>query len=159
MGLLKLPSKPDKTCNTTENGMSDQVVELSLTEAIALLKEYSCTDPKPVETGSEKRRLQAAILQVAQGCETKNLGICADNVTQGFTSLENYLRAMGFTPDFSTETSQPNDESVYLKYNCEKQTCYRSYYPESYRGVLLACITEDELGGTYGYFPLDLFET
>ena len=139
--------------------MSDQVVELSLTEAIALLKEYSCTDPKPVETNSEKRRLQAAILQVAQRCQTKNLGICADSPTQGFTSLENYLRAMGFTSDFSTETRQPNDKPVYLKYNCEKQICYRSFYAEHYRGVLLACITEDDqLGGTYGYFPLDLFE-
>ena len=140
--------------------MSNQVVELSLAEAIALLKEYSCAELKPVETELEKRRLQTAILQVAQHCETKNLGICADNANQGFGSLESYLRAMGFTPDFSAETSQLNEEPLYLKYNCEKQACYRSYYPESYRGVLLACLTEDEqLGGTYGYFPLDLFET
>ena len=138
--------------------MSDQVVELSLTEAIALLKEYSCTEQKPIKTEPEKHRLQTAILRVAQCCETKNLGICADNANQGFASLEGYLRAMGFTPDFSTEASQPNDEPVYLKYNCEKQTYYQSFYPENYRGVLLSCISEEEFGGTYGHFPLDLFE-
>ncbi len=49
-------------------------------------------------------------------------------------------------------------EPIYLKYNSQKQSYYFDEYTGEYRGVLVAVQGENEdIIGTYGHFPLDLF--
>ena len=55
--------------------MSDSAINLSIEEAQAILKKYSCTEIKPVESEAEKQRLRQAILLVCSLCEYENLGI------------------------------------------------------------------------------------
>jgi len=53
---------------------------------------------------------------------------------------------------------QPELGAVYIKYNTQRQASYLDSYTGTYRGVLVSCQSEnDQLVGTYGHFPLDLF--
>ncbi|TVQ46110.1 MAG: DUF1824 family protein [Gloeocapsa sp. DLM2.Bin57] len=126
-------------------------------QAVAILKQYSCTNIKPVETPEAKQELQQAILQVAKLSEYQNLGICADNLQQGLDALANYLQALGYNfplPSLDKKSLTP----VYLKFNTKKQNFYLDDYDGDYRGVLISYQGEDlDIMGTYGYFPLDLF--
>ena len=138
--------------------MSDSAINLSIEEAQAILKKYSCTEIKPVESEAEKQRLRQAILLVCSLCEYENLGICADNTEAGFAALENYLQAMGCNTKFTSENFSELGTPVYIKFNSQKQSHYLDSYLGSYRGVLISCQSEDDrLSGTYGHFPLDLF--
>jgi len=102
---------------------------MSIEEALKLLKEYGCIKLKIAQSSEEEEALRQAILLVNQGSESINLGICADN-----------------------------NEAVYIKYNTQRQASYLDSYTGTYRGVLVSCQSEnDQLVGTYGHFPLDLF--
>ncbi|MGL5033413.1 MAG: DUF1824 family protein, partial [Microcystaceae cyanobacterium] len=58
----------------------------------------------------------------------------------------------------SGETTPEIEGPVYLKFNTKKMSHYLDTYDGSYRGVLISCQMEDDnLTGTYGYFPLNLF--
>lgn len=138
--------------------MSDDSKNLTLEEAQAILKEYSYTQIKPVESEAEKQRLRQAILLVCSLSEYENLGICADNTEAGLAALSSYLKALGNTTKFSIENFPQSSTPVYIKFNTQKQSHYLDSYLGSYRGVLISCQSEDErLTGTYGHFPLDLW--
>jgi hypothetical protein len=138
--------------------MSTQHVGLTIEEALKLLKEYSCMQIKTVELDTEKQQLRQALLSVTELSEYETLGICADNVEQGFTALANYSKALGY--NFSVDRNQLGERTgaVYIKFNSQKMSYYVDTYTGSYRGVLVSCQGEnDTLVGTYGHFPLDLF--
>jgi hypothetical protein len=126
-------------------------------EAVGILKEYSCTQIKTVNSPTEKEQLTKAILLVSELSEYQNLGICADNLESGLESLKNYLQVLGYQlplPAIEQTTTGP----VYIKFNTKKQNFYLDDYEGDYRGVLISYQGDDqEVMGTYGYFPLDLF--
>lgn len=138
--------------------MSDHTTNLTLKEAQAILKEYSCTETKPVESEAEKQRLRQAILLVCSFSEYENLGICADNTEAGLAALKSYLKALGNTAELTIDNLPKSSTPVYIKFNTQKQSHYLDSYLGSYRGVLISCQSEDDgLRGTYGHFPLDLW--
>jgi hypothetical protein len=126
-------------------------------EAVGILKEYSCVQTKTVTNATEKERLTKAILLVTELSEYQNLGICADNVAQGLESLQSYLVGLGYQLQLPTIEQKPPG-AVYIKFNTQKQNFYVDDYEGDYRGVLISCQGDNqEVMGTYGYFPLDLF--
>ena len=126
---------------------------------LSLLKSYSCLTPKLPQSPAEKETLRSALQWLTQQSEYENLGICADSVEQAWLALDHYLAGLGYPINLS-QINQPDVSGVvYLKFNTKKMTCYGDRYEGDYRGVLIACqCEEDELTGTYGYFPLDLFD-
>jgi hypothetical protein len=125
---------------------------------LKLLSTYSCSQSTTSISDSEKEQLRQALLLIVDLSEWQNLGICADNSTQGFAALSSYLKAFGYQSDFNTESVNSLDEPVYIKFNSQRMTHYLDSYSGEYRGVLVACQAEDDrISGTYGHFPLDLF--
>ena len=136
----------------------------SIIEAVALLKKYSCNDVATINSPEEKKQLQQALLLITSLSEWENLGICADDEAQGLKALKNYLQALGYKSQLDSYSFQDvrNQEAanapVYIKFNTQKLFYYLDSYLGEYRGVLVAIQAEDEqIVGTYGYFPLDLF--
>lgn len=126
--------------------------------AIALLKIYSGVVPKTVESEIEKQKLRVAIKLIASLADAQNLGICASNSKEAFIALGNYLTALGYDFDYPTNINLENNP-VYLKFSTERMSYNCSYYDGQYRGVLITMFAnnQDEIVGTYGYFPMDLF--
>lgn len=143
--------------------MTSSQNQLTVNEALTLLQEYSCVQMKVVEFESDHNLLRQAIKLVTSCADHENLGICADNLSQGLEALESYLKALGYTSqlekleiDLAAESKEP----VYIKFNTQTMSYYIDSYQGSYRGVLISCQSEDDtLVGTYGHFPLDLFES
>ena len=131
---------------------------LTVQEAKKILALYSCTQIKTVRTREEKELLQQAILLITNQSESENLGICADSLRQGTTTLSTYLKALGYSFEPKSFSPQDIEEPVYIKFNTQRISCFLDSYSGEYRGVLISCQAEDdEINGTYGYFPLDLF--
>jgi len=125
---------------------------------LTLLKSYSSLTPQIPQSASEKENLKKAVLWLSEASDSENLGICADTLPQAQQTLKQYLQALGFGFEPPLESVAPSAAAVYLKVNTQKQSSYLDAYDGSYRGVLLAVQSEnDDLSGTYGYFPLDLF--
>ncbi|ACB53965.1 unknown [Crocosphaera subtropica ATCC 51142] len=139
--------------------MSQANTNLSVDEALRILKEYSCLQIKIVDFEADKSKLRQAIKIVSDLCETENLGICADNFQEAFKTLKSYLKALGISEDLDPSPSAPRQTPVYVKFNTETMSYYVDSYTGSYRGVLISCQSDNHnLVGTYGHFPLNLFE-
>ncbi len=133
-------------------------INLTLEEAIKLLNQYSCVQTKIVESIQEKEQLRQAIKLVTSLSEYENLGICADTLEEALTALSSYLQALGYHYELEPFLNEPDRGSVYLKFNTQKMSYYLDNYTGDYRGVLIACQSEnDNIVGTYGHFPLNLF--
>lgn len=136
--------------------MSDSI--LTLDTALKLLHSFSCIVPKKINSEEEKEELRQAISLIVELSEWENLGICADSVQEAITTLNSYLKALGYPPITDDFLQKTFPQAVYLKYNSQKQSCYLDEYSGDYRGVLISCQGEDEkITGTYGYFPLNLY--
>ncbi len=132
---------------------------LTVDDALKILKDYSCLQIKIVDFEADKHKLRQAIQLVSELCDSENIGICADNFQQGFKTLKSYLKALGFSADLEPPSTFPRNNSVYIKFNTENMSYYVDNYTGSYRGVLISCQSDDhKLVGTYGHFPLNLFE-
>ncbi|MGA1623609.1 MAG: DUF1824 family protein [Synechocystis sp.] len=124
---------------------------------LALLKAYSRIELRIPQNEGERTELRQAIAWICDQSEAENLGICADNQDLAILALSQYLNALGYG-DATTTQETVVDGPVYVKCNTQSLRFYVDSYDGDYRGVLIACQTEDEtLSGTYGYFPLDLF--
>ncbi|GFE70908.1 DUF1824 family protein [Chroococcus sp. FPU101] len=138
---------------------SQQQVSLSVEEALKHLKEYSCLQVQTVNSQTDKEQLRQALLVVTNLSEYETLGVCADHVEEGFIALSKYLKALGYDLLLEPEQYEEKTHAVYIKFNSRKMTYYVDTYTGSYRGVLVSCQGEnDSLLGTYGHFPLDLFD-
>jgi hypothetical protein len=125
---------------------------------LALLKDYSRLEPRLPQDEKERTELRQAIAWICDQSEAENLGICADHQAVATLALSQYLNALGYGDATATQAVTV-EGPVYLKCNTQSLRFYVDSYDGDYRGVLLACQTEDEaLSGTYGYFPLDLFD-
>lgn len=137
--------------------MSDQ---LAIAEAEKILKEYSCLQIKTVDSISEKKTLQQALLTLAKNSDYQMLGVCADQLDAGKTALISYLQALGYTPNLPEQlVNNQIDGAIYIKFNGMKQTYHSDSYQGEYRGVLVSCQSSDPqmVNGTYGHLPLNLF--
>jgi hypothetical protein len=133
---------------------------LTKQEALKILQEYSCIQVKTADSEEEKERLRQALLFIVGLSDSENLGICADNAGQGFEALSSYLNALGYEATFELAPLPASSDPVYLKFNTYKMSYFLDSYGGDYRGVLVACQSEDDMiAGTYGYFPLNLFYT
>ena len=129
----------------------------SLASTLTLLKSYSCITPKAVPP-EEKVPLQDAIAEVVQRSEGLNFGICADSPEQALQTLQHYLKGLGYEVTLEDSPEHSVAGATYLKYSLERQAFYLDDYVGDYRGVLVSCQGDEEIAGTYGHFPLDLFE-
>ncbi len=132
--------------------------DLTLDKALEILKSYDCARVTTTKPLAQPEELRNSLLLVTSLSSSQNLGICADNSQQGLITLGSYLAALGYSSNFEQENVDQSSEPVYLKFSTQKMSYYSSEYTGEYRGVLIACQSEDDLiAGTYGHFPLDLF--
>lgn len=139
--------------------MPNSPIQSSIQDAIALLKTFSCVQVRILESDQEKRQLQQALKALTEEIDSQNFGICAPNSQEGLASLQHYLQALGYPEPKNAGELTHCDCSVYIKCNTSKSTYYMEPYTGTYRGVLVSCQSENEdLLGTFGHFPLDLFD-
>ncbi|MFB2935052.1 DUF1824 family protein [Aerosakkonemataceae cyanobacterium BLCC-F154] len=133
---------------------------LTVEQAEKILKEYSCTDIKPVESESEKVFLRQALKVITDLADYVNFGICAESTEEGFQALQKYLNGLGYNVSLDTQKTPEIPGSVYIKFNTNKQSYYLDSYTGNYRGVLVSCQSSarEDISGTYGHLPLDLFD-
>lgn len=132
--------------------------DLDPSDARQLLDSYSCVAPKIPASEIEARELRQALRAITARSESENLGVCADNSQQGYQSLVDYLKALGYRVPFEITSLESIDRPIYIKFNTAKMTHYIKTYDGEYRGVLISCQSEEEaINGTYGHFPLNLF--
>ncbi|MEA5470969.1 DUF1824 family protein [Spirulina sp. 06S082] len=129
-----------------------------LTHARKILDSFSGVTPKVPASETEAEELRQAIRLMTTRSESENLGVCADNSSQGYRVLAHYLEALGYAVPFAIAEIESVDTPVYIKFNTAKMSHYLDAYEGNYRGVLIACQSEEEeINGTYGHFPLNLF--
>lgn len=137
---------------------ASQPTDLTLDQALKILKSYDCVQVASTEALVELEQLRNSLLLVMSLSSSQNLGVCADDSQQGFAALASYLEAFGYQSNFEQEKLSQSSEPVYLKFSTQKMSYYSDKYTGKYRGVLVSCQSEDDLiAGTYGHFPLDLF--
>jgi len=139
--------------------MDENQTNLTVAAALKLLKLFSCTETKSVDSDAEKAQLQEALLAIVNLSEHQNLGICADNPAKAIDALASYLQAFGYKMPGDRADIPSHENPVYLKFNSQKMSYYLDDYTGKYRGVLVSCQSSEseELNGTYGHLPLDLF--
>ncbi len=133
---------------------------LTIEESVKFLKRYGC-NPKPQANFAEDYLfLRQTLLLIVKESEWENLGVCADNPQQGLAAVKSYLSALGYQDSYAANIPEHlATQPVYIKFNTQKMSFYIDAYSGEYRGVLVAIQSEDDrVVGTYGYFPLDLFE-
>ena len=128
--------------------------------ALSLLKQFSCIETQKINSQAEKEELAQALILISNLSESQNLGICADHAILGFKALNSYLRALGYQSDLYPEPGTLEDQPVYLKFSTERMSYSTSNYTGKYRGVLVTIFSynNEDIIGTYGYLPLDLFD-
>ena len=136
--------------------MSESEAIQSLSTAVKFLNRYSC-GVLPRDT-TDKQSLVTAIQTVTRESAWENVGICADNFSQGWEALQSYLKALGYSRATMKEVPEDPDAPVYIKFNTQKMSYYTDAYKGAERGVLIATQGDEEAAlGTFGYFDLDLF--
>jgi len=129
----------------------------AISAARQLLDLFSCKDTRPVESESEKVQLRQALKLFIEESDHQNFGVCADSSVEGLSALVSYLEALGYqTPQ---DEIPQLEEPVYLKFNSKTKSYFQDTYTGEYRGVLFSCQSyeNDDVSGTYGYLPLNLF--
>ncbi len=134
----------------------------NLSSAISLLKEYSTLTPKKVETETQIEQLRSAVKLVVSLATAQNFGICASNVSEASSALVSYLQSLKCDLELPANiaTITTNNTPTYLKFSTQRMSFNIERYDGNDRGVLITIFSDDqeEIVGTYGYLPLDLFE-
>ena len=123
------------------------------------LNRFSCLTTPPQLSPEEQAQVCEDLLVFNDSSEYQTLGICANTLTEGKVAMESFLAALGVTVSLNL----PDREgAVYLKFNTLKGAWYLDDYTGNSRGVLITFHTSEpemaDLVGTYGPFPLMLFE-
>lgn len=89
----------------------------------------------------------------------QTLGVCADSLATAQAALEAFLRGLGVDVNLNLPDRRGG---VYIKFNTLKGAWYLDDYDGTTRGVLVTFHVDDEalaeVNGTYGPFPLNLYE-
>ncbi|MEM9215500.1 MAG: DUF1824 family protein [Cyanobacteria bacterium P01_F01_bin.150] len=144
---------------TFQSGQSEQVEQStpSVDAAHKLLISFDCANPRDEDQISTSS-LREALLILNRHSDYHILGICAENIAQGFNTFLQYGQALG---DGLEEMACPeHDGPVYIKYNTKTGLFHVDAYIGSHRGVLVSFQSAYEHGvnDLYGHFPLDLFK-
>lgn len=123
------------------------------------LNQFSCLHIPPQLSPDQLTQIRADLSVFNDEADYQTLGICADTLPQAKQAMESWLQALGVTVNLDL----PGQEgAVYLKFNTLKGAWYLDSYTGDSRGVLIAFHSSDpeiaEMVGTYGPFPLDLFD-
>lgn len=113
----------------------------------------------PTELSDEQRaKVCDRLLWLNEQSEYQTLGICASTLAEAIATLKSYVSALSQPIQVDIE---PRDGAVFLKFNTLKNAWYVDGYTGDSRGVLVTYHTSepelDDVNGTYGPFPLDLF--
>lgn len=135
---------------------SPSSIDLSLAEAIALLRTFNCVAGKDLTSPAEKAQVRQAVLQVGQHSDYQILGICAETEASGHQALSSYAQALGYAAPAPTGVPAA---PLYIKFNPKTNLCYQEGYDGHHRGVLVSCqsVEETDVNEMFGHLPLDLF--
>jgi hypothetical protein len=102
-------------------------------------------------------RLRHHLKTLAELSDYQTFGVCSPTVQGGFTALKSYVNALCYEARFEIPIAP---EPVYIKFHSLSKSWYLESYPGAGRGVLITFHSNinDDLNGTYGYFPLNLYE-
>lgn len=120
------------------------------------LNRFSCLSQAPDLDEQEREEIRAALLLLNELSDYQTLGICAATLEQGKIAADGYVSAL-VSP---VSIDLPHREGpVYIKFNTLKGAWYLDSYSGGSRGVLITYHSTDvdEVNGTYGPLPLDLF--
>ncbi|MEO1620247.1 MAG: DUF1824 family protein [Cyanobacteria bacterium J06632_3] len=114
---------------------------------------------EPADLSDEqKQTVRDHLLWLNEQSEYQTLGICASTLGEAETALKSYVGALSQPIRVDIP---PQDGAVFLKFNTLKNAWYVDGYTGDSRGVLVTYHTSepelDDVNGTYGPFPLDLF--
>ncbi|MEO1095954.1 MAG: DUF1824 family protein [Cyanobacteria bacterium J06638_28] len=123
------------------------------------LTRFSCLEVAPTLADAETQAVREALLLFNELSEYQTLGICADDLATAKAATEAYVAVLSRPIQLDLE---PRNGPVFLKFNTLKGAWYLDDYPGPSRGVLVSFHTTepemDAVNGTYGPFPLDLFD-
>ncbi|MGB7084162.1 MAG: DUF1824 family protein [Phormidesmis sp.] len=113
----------------------------------------------PADLSDEQQQaVRSALLWLNDISEYQTLGICAESLAEAKAALKDYVAAL--SQPISVDIPE-REGVVFLKFNTLKNAWYLDGYVGDSRGVLVTYHTPepelDEVNGTYGPFPLDLF--
>ncbi|KPQ37214.1 MAG: protein of unknown function (DUF1824) [Phormidesmis priestleyi Ana] len=114
---------------------------------------------QPAElSDAQKQSIREALLWLNDNSEYQTLGICASDVEAAEAALKGYVAALSQPINVDVPAQAG---AVFLKFNTLKNVWYLDSYSGDSRGVLVTYHTSepelDDVNGTYGPFPLDLF--
>lgn len=116
------------------------------------------TQPETL-TESQQKAIREALLWLNENSEYQTLGVCANSLSQAESALKSYVAAISHPIQVDIPERAG---AVFLKFNTLKNAWYVDSYSGNSRGVLVTYHTsepeEDDVNGTYGPFPLDLFD-
>ncbi len=122
------------------------------------LKQFSALTTPPSLSPEDAEQVRADLRLLNHLSDYQTLGICADHLGQARGAMEQFLAALGVSPDL---TLPAQTGSVYLKFNTLKGTWYLDSYTGQSRGVIITFHSSDAevmvVSGTYGPFPFQLF--
>lgn len=122
------------------------------------LNQFSCLSTPPDLSPAEQDQVRQDLAVFNDLSDYQTLGICADSLAIAKAAMEAFLAALGVTVSLDLPD---RDGAVYLKFNTLKGAWYLDDYSGPSRGVLITFHTSEpdlqELAGTYGPFPFDLF--
>ncbi|EDX83663.1 hypothetical protein S7335_1360 [Synechococcus sp. PCC 7335] len=141
-------------------GMSKEAIAIKLKAVRRSLVKATLDSSQTALSEQERQTVCAHLLWLNQMSEYQTLGICASTIAFAEVALKEYVSAL--SQPISVDL--PNQSgAVFLKFNTLKNAWYLDSYSGDARGVLVTYHTSEpeleDINGTYGYFPLDLFSS
>jgi hypothetical protein len=123
------------------------------------LARFSCLETPPTLSAAEAAEIRQALLQFSEAADYETLGVCADTLAAGKAAIEAYVTVLSQPIQLNLDD---RTGPVYIKFNTLKGAWYLDDYSGPSRGVLVSFHASepavDAVNGTYGPFPLDLFD-
>ncbi|PZO22748.1 MAG: DUF1824 domain-containing protein [Leptolyngbya foveolarum] len=140
--------------------MSPESFDAEALKAIRQLLVKLSLQTQPADLNEAQREsVREALLWLNKNSEYQTIGICADDLAGATAALKGYVAALSqpIQVDIPEQAG-----AVFLKFNTLKNAWYVDGYSGESRGVLVTYHTsepeEDDVNGTYGPFPLTLFD-
>ena len=136
-----------------------QPIPANIKQVRQQLAQFSCLAVPPKLSTAKKQSLIDALLWFSHLADYETLGICTDTLAAGKAATEAYVGRLA-RPITLELPERPG--AVYLKFNTLKGAWYLDDYVGPNRGVLVSFHASEPdyelVNGTYGPFPLDLFD-
>jgi hypothetical protein len=128
------------------------------------LRQFMGRPANYVFAADDRAPIRLALMALLDQSDYQTIGVCAADLATALESLNSYLAALD---QLETELVSGKDlkddlkpgEGIYVKSNTRTGRAYAERYSGDYRGVLVAYQSDvaGTITGTYGHFPLDLF--